>query len=119
LYIIVGLAVIILCIGYLAQIAKIHRHREVRDLSIVGFTSLAIAYVILGYEAYLINSRVFLIKNCMTFLLVTTILAQIWYHRDDEWHNDEGPFCECGNELENNWKFCPDCAKKVDDKMEK
>jgi len=113
MHIIVWIAVVALCFGYLAQIAKIQQHREVRDLSKLGFISLAVAYIVLGYEAYLIESQIFLIKNCVAFCLVITILVQVWYHQDDEWHDEEDASCKCGNELEEFWKFCPDCGESI------
>lgn len=99
---------------YIAQIMKIHVHREVRDFSIAGFLSLALAYIILGYESYLIDSTLFLVKNSIAFCLIIIILGQIWYHRDDEWHDEDDASCiSCENELDTPWKFCPDCGQKI------
>ena len=112
-----SLAVTMLCLGYLAQIIKIHRHREVRDLSLPAFLGFGIAYVILGYEGYLIDSHIFLIKNIIAFFLVLTIVGQIWHHQDDEWHDEADVYCNCGNELEDIWKYCPDCGIKTEESI--
>jgi uncharacterized protein with PQ loop repeat len=110
LIIVPWLAVVVISSGYLAQIIKIQAHREVRDLSWLSYLAWGIAYSLLAYEAYLIDSNIFIFKNVLTFLFVCVILAQIYHHRDDEWHDGEGPICVCSNELEDNWKFCPDCG---------
>jgi predicted membrane channel-forming protein YqfA (hemolysin III family) len=107
------LAVIIISTGYLAQIWKIHEHREVRDLSIWSYLSWGAAYLILAYQGYAIDAPVFIFKNVATFGLVLIILAQIYIHRDDEWHDDDDKACSCGNELEPHWKHCPDCGQRT------
>lgn len=106
------IAVSLLCAGYAAQIHKIHVHREVRDLSIISYLSWGLGYLVLAYEAYVIDAGVFLAKNAITLGLVVVIVAQIWYHRDDEWHDDEDTSCICGNEIEPNWSYCPDCGQQ-------
>lgn len=106
------IAISLLCAGYMAQIHKIHVHKEVRDLSIIGYLSWGLGYLVLAYEAYTIDSNVFLAKNGITLALVIIIVAQIWCHRDAEWHDDEDTQCNCGNEIEPHWSFCPDCGEK-------
>jgi predicted membrane channel-forming protein YqfA (hemolysin III family) len=119
LHIIPWVAIFILSIGYLAQIIRIQVHREVRDLSTIGFISLGIGYIILGYEAFLIGSGVFLFKNVLTLLLVLIILGQIWYHRDEEWHDETDVLCQnCTNEMEDNWKYCPDYGTSLNQKTD-
>lgn len=103
-------AILVLSVGYVAQIVKIAQHREVRDLSWPSYALWALGYLVLGYEAWLIDSPIFIFKNSLTFVLVSILIGQIWYHRDDEWHDLEDANCSCGNELEPHWKFCPDCG---------
>lgn len=105
------LAIIILNAGYWVQIYKIHKHKEVRDLSITSFLLFDLAYMILAYESYLINSNVFLVKNILTGISTFIIISLIYIHQDDEWHDDDDKICSCGNELESHWKFCADCGK--------
>jgi len=107
------LAVLALNAGYWAQIIKIHRHKEVRDLSIYSYILFDVAYGFLGYEAYVISSELFLIKNILTFISTSIIIYLIYKHRGDEWHDDEDKFCVCGNELEQHWSYCTDCGAKV------
>jgi len=106
-------AVLALNAGYWVQIIKIHRHREVRDIAIASYICFDIAYTILALEAYHIDSTIFLVKNILTFISTSILIGQIWYHRDDEWHDDENKICnnpKCPNEIENQWAFCPDCG---------
>ena len=104
-------AVLILNAGYWLQIYKIHVHKEVRDLAVSSYIMFDLAYGILAYEAYVIDSQVFLIKNILTATSTTILIAMIWYHKDDEWHDDEDKHCVfCGNELEPHWTYCTDCG---------
>lgn len=82
-------ASILLCIGYWAQVYKIHIHKEVRDLNIWSYIAFAIAYVILGIEAYTINSTVFLFKNALVLVPTCVLIWQIKVHEGDEWVNDD------------------------------
>lgn len=107
------IAVIALCAGYLAQIHKIHVHREVRDLSIISYLSWGLGYLVLSYEAYQMGADIFLAKNAITLGLVAVIVSQIYYHREDEWHDDDDTSCSaCGNEIEPRWQYCPDCGQQ-------
>jgi uncharacterized protein with PQ loop repeat len=107
------IAVAVISTGYLAQIWKIHKHKEVRDLSPWAYVAWGIAYLILGYQGLVIEAPVFVLKNIITFILVTIILSQIHIHRNDEWHDDEDKYCKCSNELEPHWKYCPDCGEEI------
>lgn len=107
------LAVLILNAAYWVQIYKIHRHREVRDLAISSYILFGVAYVILAIEAYHIDSTIFLVKNIITFISTSVLIFMVWYHQDDEWHDDDARICNnlaCPNEIENQWQFCPDCG---------
>lgn len=107
------IAVLALNAGYWVQIIKIHQHREVRDIAIASYICFDIAYTILAFEAYHIDSTIFLVKNILTFISTSILIGQIWYHRGDEWHDDESKICpntECPNEIEDIWNFCPDCG---------
>jgi len=78
-------AVICLPIGYWKQVYHIHIHKEVRDLSLGSYIFFAIAYVLLGIEAYAINSTVFLVKNLLVIVPTGVLIYQIIVHRTDKW----------------------------------
>lgn len=79
------LAIALVSIGFWAQVWRIHVHKEVRDLSLIQYISLAIGYIILGFEAYDINSWTFLLKQIVTVIPVIIIIGQIWIHKEDKW----------------------------------
>lgn len=107
-------AVFILAIGYWAQVFKITIHREVRDLSIVSYSLLAVGFAILTYTAWVEDSNVFIAKQILTLAPSLIIVFQIIYHRDDHWHDGAAKGCAwCGTELETGWRHCPDCGTAV------
>lgn len=107
-------AVAFLAMGYWAQVWKIHQHREVRDLSIVSYSLLAVGFAILTYTAWEQKSVVFIIKQILTFIPCGIIVFQIIRHKEDEWHDARDTVCSwCGNELEPHWRHCPDCGASV------
>ena len=106
-------AVIILSLSYWFQIFKIHRHKEVRDISLVYHIFLALGFGILIWTAVEEDSTLFLVKQITTFIPVVIIILQVIFHRKERWHDDNDPFCKkCNNELELNWKYCPFCGTK-------
>ena len=78
-------ASIVLMWSLLDQILHIHRHKEVRDISLKSILKLVIGSVILGVEAVMIGSGVFLFKQLGTVVLACVILYQIRTHRKDRW----------------------------------
>lgn len=105
------MAVVLLSLSYWFQIWKIHVHKEVRDLSVPYHILLALGFGILTYTAYVEDSLVFLVKQIATTVPVLIIIAQIYYHRDDHWHDDDDPICtNCGEELEPDWSYCAYCG---------
>lgn len=112
-YIISWLAVILLASSYWFQIYKIHLHKEVRDISIAYHVFLALGFGIMIPTALFEGTMVFLIKNILTFLPVCIIIFQIFYHRQDRWHDEDDPYCGnilCKKELEPQWTYCPYCS---------
>lgn len=104
-------AVVILSVSYWFQIWKIHVHKEVRDLSMTYHVMLAVGFGILAFTAWIEGSTIFLIKQIATTIPVIVIIAQIIYHQDDHWHDDDDPLCNsCGEELEPDWSACPYCG---------
>jgi uncharacterized protein with PQ loop repeat len=79
------LAAIFLSIGYWLQVYRIHKHKEVRDLSIHSYVFFAIAYVLLGIEGWQIESTLFLVKNILVLVPTCIIIWQIYCHKDDKW----------------------------------
>lgn len=113
LYILSWFAVIILSVSYWFQIIKIHRHKEVRDLSLPYHVLLATGFAILAFTAYYGSDTIFLVKQVATTVPVVIIILQILYHRNDKWHDDEDALCvRCRQELEPSWHHCPYCGNK-------
>ena len=105
------IAVLMLALSYWFQIWKIHIHKEVRDLSLIYHIFLAIGFGLLIFTAIVEDSFIFLIKQIGTFIPVIIIICQIFYHKQDHWHDDDDELCEnCNKELEPDWKFCPYCS---------
>ena len=104
-------AVFMLALSYWFQIWKIHKHKEVRDLSLIYHFFLAIGFGLLIFTAIVEDSFIFLIKQIATFIPVIIIIGQIFYHKQDHWHDDGDELCqECSKELEPDWLFCPYCS---------
>jgi len=80
-------AAVVLSAGYWIQIYKIHKHKEVRDLSIHSYVLFAVGYLLLGMEAYSINATVFVVKNILVLIPTIVIILQIRHHRDDKWND--------------------------------
>jgi len=64
----------------------------------------------LTYQAYVEDSTIFLVKQVLTTVPVIIIIVQILYHREDKWHDDQDYVCNCGREIELDWKYCPYCG---------
>lgn len=110
------IGILLVSTSYWFQIYKIHIHKEVRDLSISYYVFLALGFSTLIYQAYADDSIVFLVKQIGTLIPVLIILFQIWYHREDHWHDEEDPICSnCGKELEPHWSYCSYCGTKKKD----
>lgn len=106
------IAICILSISYWFQIYKIHVHREVRDISLAYNVLLAIGFTVLGFTAYFEGSVIFFAKQVLTTIPVIIIVAQIIYHKNDRWHEQQDSYCNsCEEELELYWKYCPFCGK--------
>lgn len=104
-------AIVILSISYWFQIWKIHVHKEVRDLSLTYHYMLALGFGILTYTAWVEDSVIFMVKQVATTIPVMIIIAQIYYHKDDPWHDEDDDFCnKCSAELECHWNACPYCG---------
>lgn len=104
-------AIAMLSVSYWFQIYKTHRHREVRDISLVYHILLAIGFGILIWTAHAENSTIFFVKQVATFIPVCVIIAQILFHKRDKWHDDDDDTCNnCKKEMEPQWKYCPYCS---------
>lgn len=110
-YILSWLAILILGSSYWFQIYKIHKHKEVRDLSITYNILLALGFGILIITAIAENSEIFLVKQIVTFVPVVILIAQIIIHRKDTYHDSSFKLCvTCRSELEPNWRYCSNCG---------
>lgn len=117
LEIIPWVAVITLSLGYWSQVQKIHVHKEVRDLSLLSYSLLAIGFFIMSIRAWADGSDIFLAKQIMTFIPVSIIIYQIRKHKNDTWHDKNDPHClSCKKELEPLWRHCPYCGTLTQNK---
>lgn len=104
-------AIIVLSTSYWFQIWKIHKHKEVRDLSMTYHVLLALGFGILTYTAWAEGSIIFLVKQIATTIPVCVIIGQIVYHKEDNWHDKDDPNCKkCDSEMEPDWNACPYCG---------
>lgn len=57
---------------------------------------------------------IWFVKQIATIIPVIVVIVQIHLHKKDRWHDDHDPFCsKCKSEMEPNWKYCPECSKKI------
>lgn len=110
------IAMFLLASSYWLQIVKIHKHKEVRDLSVWTYIFLLCGYSILAVKATSdfmsgSNSWFWIVRQVATMLPVSIVLWQIFRHKQARWHDDDDPFCKnCKKELEPDWKYCPFCS---------
>lgn len=110
-------------ISYIIQIKHNYKHRETRDFNIWGLAVADYAYLIYGVKSGLLSQNAFILKYGLSFFFCSVMIAQIIMYRrvKSEWHDDLDKFCSgqvkdkmvCGNELEPQWKHCPDCGSEV------
>ena len=110
-------------ISYILQIISNYKHKETRDINIHGLFVADFAYLIYGIKSGLIGEPAFLLKYGLSFTFCSAMIAQIITYRRKHylWNDDIDQFCSgqvkgmvvCGNELEPQWKHCPDCGSKV------
>lgn len=109
-------AIAILAISHWLQVWKIHKHKEVRDISVWTYVFLLCGYFVLATKAYLDYSQnngdiLWFFRQMATIFPVSVVVFQIWIHRKDKWHDDLDPHCaDCRKEMEPDWKHCPWCA---------
>lgn len=110
------IAIGILAISHWLQVYKIHKHKEVRDISIWTYVFLLIGYCCLLLKSTTdwqagTGDAVWVFRQIATIFPVTVILFQIRYHQKDIWHDDDDSYCDgCSEELEPHWSFCPYCS---------
>lgn len=110
-------------ISYILQIISNYKHRETRDINIYGVIFADYAYLIYGIKSGILYETAFIIKYGLSFFFCSVMIAQILKYRKEnyEWHDDMDKYCSgllkdkvaCGNELEPQWKHCPDCGSEV------
>lgn len=106
-------AVAALTVSYYFQIYKIHKHKEVRDLSLPYHWLTLFGFAVLAVEAYIENSVIFLTKQISTCIPVAILIFQIYYHRQDQWFDPKYSACKlCNLNMEPKWKFCPNCGHR-------
>lgn len=116
LQVIPWIAIVILAISHWLQVIKIHKHREVRDISQWTYIFLLIGYIVLFTKAMVdwmagTGDIVWAARQMATIVPVSIVLCQIKWHRNDHWHDDNDINCgSCRNELESDWCHCPYCG---------
>lgn len=107
------IAVFSLSLGYWLQVFKIYKHKEVRDISLIGQFLLALGFMIMSIKALEQKNLIFGVKQIMTFIPVALTIRLIFKHKDAHWKEDDPKYCNSCNELlENDWKFCPYCQEE-------
>ena len=110
------IAIAILAVSHWLQVIKIHKHKEVRDLSIWTYICLLLGYFALATKAMIdvvsgTGDIVWFFRQIGTIVPVSIVVWQIIYHRKDRYHDDDYPHCKnCNAELEPQWTYCPECS---------
>ena len=110
------IAIGVLAISHWLQVFKIHKHKEVRDISIWTYVFLLVGYFVLFTKAIIdwnegTGDLVWAIRQVATILPVSIVLFQVRYHQKDRWHDDADQNCSnCSKELEPHWDYCPYCS---------
>lgn len=110
-------AIGILAVSHWLQVYKIHKHREVRDISQWTYIFLLTGYIALFTKAVIdwqagTGDIVWAARQMATIFPVSIVLMQIKWHQNDHWHDESDTNCaSCRNELEEGWCWCPYCGK--------
>lgn len=110
------LAIGVLAVSHWLQVFKIHKHREVRDISQWTYVFLLTGYCVLFVKAMIdwyagTGDLVWAIRQVGTIIPVSIVLMQVRWHKKDRWHDDGDPMCSnCSKELEPQWDYCPYCS---------
>lgn len=105
------IAILVVSVSYWLQVWHIHKHKEVRDLSMSFYVMFLFGITLLCIQAYRENSVIFFVKQILVIIPVVIIIFQIIYHRQDHWHDDNCDFCVgCSAEMETHWDCCPYCG---------
>jgi uncharacterized protein with PQ loop repeat len=80
-------ASVLLIAAFIPQIWRIHKHKEVRDLSVLSFWGLLLGSLGLATEAYMVGSGPLFFKQLLTALCAIIILVQIKTHSKDKWED--------------------------------
>mgnify|MGYP003970075747 FL=1 len=111
-------AIGVLAVSHWLQVYKIHKHREVRDISQWTYIFLLIGYIALFTKATIdwyagTGDIVWAARQMATIIPVSIVLMQIKWHQNDHWHDESDTNCSsCRNEVEEGWCWCPYCGTK-------
>lgn len=104
------IAVFSLSMGYWMQVVKIWKHKEVRDISLMGNCLLALGFFIMFIKAVEQGNLIFGVKQIMTFIPVAIIIRLVHKNKDAHWKDEDPTYCDsCQESLEDDWNFCPYC----------
>ena len=107
-------AVFILAVAYWLQVIKIHKHKEVRDLSLISYSILSVGYFILLVESSYHFDADALAKAIAVLIPCLVILVLINHNKHCEWVDKEAMKCfHCGKLLQPYHMFCSACGKNT------
>ena len=110
-------AVLILAIAYWLQVIKIHRHKEVRDLSLISYSILSVGYALLLVESIYHYEPDALAKCIVVLVPCIIIVALINHNKHCIWVDEEKFKCfHCGKVLQPYHLFCSSCGIKITNK---
>ena len=112
------IAIFLLSISYWFQIYKIHKRKEVLDLSISYHICLALGFGMLTYTAYIEDSLIFMVKQVMTTIPVLILISQIlyfghFYEQGNEVIVDQS-CAHCKTHVDISWNYCALCGIEIE-----
>lgn len=104
-------AVFILAVAYWLQVVKIHKHKEVRDLSLISYSILSVGYFFLLLESIYHFEPLSFAKSMSVLLPCLLILLLINHNKHCEWVDDDSFKCRhCGKSVQPFNMFCSSCG---------
>jgi len=107
-------AVAVISVSYWLQLFKIHRHKEVRDLSLISYSVLFIGYSFLFIEGLISFSILGIAKSVAVLIPCALTIFMIQHNKHCEWVDEDGFKCQhCGKSLQPHHLYCSSCGTSV------
>jgi uncharacterized protein with PQ loop repeat len=107
-------AIFIVSIAYWLQVIKIHKHKEVRDLSLYSYSVLTLGYFMLLIESVCHFNLIIFAKSLAVFVPCLLIVFLIQHNKHCEWVDEDNFKCiNCGKVLQPYHLFCSSCGKST------